>query len=426
MPKVVFLGSANIDTLIPLEGKLPTAGLGECLNTINNKNAVRVPGGKAFNQALAFLKQCPDAEVCFVGCIGGVPKKDENGNVIIDEKTGKEVLVPDAGGQKLVDVLNNPGENIAFSKVVLKMFYRMLDENGEQILDEENNPKFITTDGRITISAGKENLLLGYGDAIKQLTPRNVPELDSVLEGADMVVIQLKMPAETVRYVMNYCEKNNIKLLVDPTPLENSKILAENNCELLKKATYLSPNEEEAFALAMYVAGKDVDEVKALLSKTSPEQRVEMIKSLVKTSPNVFATMGGAGVIFNKDGQVISQETYPTKCENSIGAGDSFNGAFAASIIRGEDYETALLYGLLISSIKVREKVGATEGVLYYDEAKEIFENTERPNSVVEAIALTQGDETPEESRDSEEPASSVPNDSSVHSTDDEDGDEPR
>ncbi len=425
MPKVVFLGSANMDTTMKLKGEFPEEGTSECENLV--ESIARTAGGKAFNQLLAFLKQCPDAEVSFVGCIGGVPKRDENGNVIIDKKTGQEVLEPDESGKVIHDILTNPDTGL--SKVVLKMFYRMLDENGEQILDENNKPKFIKTDGRIIqVDKNGQNRMTGYGDAIKQLTPRNVSELDSVLEGADMVVIQLKMPAETVKYIIDYCEKNNVKLLIDPTPLENSKLLVENNCELLKKATYLSPNEEEAFALAMYAIGKDVDEVKTLYKKTSPEQRVEMIKSLVKTSPNVFVTMGGDGVIFNKDGQVISQETYPTECRNSTGAGDSFNGAFAASIIRGEDYETALLYGLLVSSIKVREEFGTTEGVLYYDETKEIFENTERPNSVVEAIGLTQGDEIPKEVAEviEEDETPIIPNDSSVHSTDDNDGDEPR
>ena len=119
----------------------------------------------------------------------------------------------------------------------------------------------------------------------------------------------------------------------------------------------------------MYAAGKYVDEVKALLIKTSPEQRTEMIKSLVKASPNVFATMGGEGVIFSKDGKIITQETYPTICKDSTGAGDTFNGAFAAAIMRDEDYETALLYGLYVSAVKVRES-GAQIGVQTLEETE--------------------------------------------------------
>ena len=91
MPKVVFLGSANMDTSIQLEGEFPDRGTAECTNKV--LNIMRTPGGKALNQALAFSKQFPDAEVCFVGCIGGVPKRDENGSVVIDEKTGKSISI---------------------------------------------------------------------------------------------------------------------------------------------------------------------------------------------------------------------------------------------------------------------------------------------------------------------------------------------
>ena len=103
-----------------------------------------------------------------------------------------------------------------------------------------------------------------------------------------------------------------------------------------------------------------------------------MIKTLVKTSPNVFATMGGDGVIFCKDGKVISQETYPTHCKNSTGAGDTFNGAFAAALMRDEDYEDALLYGLYVSAIKVQEE-GAQNGVLSLEETEERMGEIERP-----------------------------------------------
>ena len=148
-------------------------------------------------------------------------------------------------------------------------------------------------------------------------------------------------------------EKNNVKLLIDPTPLENSKILTENNCELLRKATYLSPNEEEAFALAMYAAGKDVDEVKALLIKTSPEQRTEMIKSLVKASPNVFATMGGEGVIFSKDGKIITQETYPTICKDSTGAGDTFKAGCVYGLLHGMGDDELVRFASACSAIAI-------------------------------------------------------------------------
>lgn len=384
MPKAVFIGSANMDTVIRLTTEFPEKFTEECENGV--ESITRTAGGKGLNQVLTFKKQNPNADVHFIGCIGGIIKKDEN-----DE----EIIIPDDSGKKLVETLEEFDIGIEGLKLL----------------------PGVKTDGRIiNVDKNGQNRMMGYGSAIKQLTPEMLMEMETILEGADIIAIQLKMPLETVRFVIEYCEKHNVKLLIDPTPLDRSKMLTENNCELLKKATYLSPNEEEAFALAMYAAGKDVDEVKSLFSTTTSAQRTEMIKTLVKTSPNIFATMGGDGVIFSRDGKLICQDTYPTVCRDSTGAGDTFNGAFLASISRNEDYSTAILYGLMASSIKVREE-GAQNGVPSGEKTKQEIENSKTPNFIEDGSIGGAVEEIQDEE---------IKKIGTQHSTDDTDGDEPR
>lgn len=325
---VIFIGSINMDIKHTVE-EFPEEGTNENTNEILDTQEVL--GGKGANQAVATFKQSKDVNVSIIGCVG----KDEAGLVALKN-------LKDSG----------------------------VDISGIKVLDDNK------TDGRIiTVDKNGENRMIGHGECIKQLLPDMIDE--EKLKEADIIAIQLKMPAETVRYVIGFCKKNNIKLVIDPTPPDKSAVLVQNEFELLKEATYLTPNEEEAFALIKYAEGKDVSEWKKDFQKISHEERLRMIEELVRKYPNIIATIGGSGVIYNRNGLVIRKATYPTVCKDSTGAGDTFNGGFIGAMIREEGLDSAIKYGLMASSIKVRES-GAQNGVPFYEETKKAIEDAER------------------------------------------------
>lgn len=325
---IVVIGSANMDTTNYLKGDFPEDLTSECQNEIA-KPAVRVLGGKGANQAVSAKKQAGENNVYFIGCIG-----------------------KDAAGIEIIEQLKNMN----------------IDYSGVQVLDGKS------TDGRIIFVAGNENhdnKMFGYGECVKELKPDilKTEKIDSIIRNADVVVIQMKMPAETVEYIVNYCSEKNIPLIIDPTPADKSPLLTKNGLDLLKKATYLTPNEEEAYALAQYIEGRTFTEAQASFKNASEEERREVIKNLVKAYPNVIATMGGKGVIYNRDREAIEKATYPTECKDTTGAGDTFNGALVASLVRGESLDSAIDFGLMASSMKVRHE-GAQNGMPTYKETK--------------------------------------------------------
>jgi len=322
---IVVIGSANMDTTHYLEGDFPEDITSECTNRVIK--TMRVLGGKGANQAVSAKKQAGENNVYFIGCIG----KDEPGLEIIEQ----------------------------FKKM-------NIDYSGVQVLDGKS------TDGRIiSVDQNGENRMIGYGDCVKELKPDilKTEKIDLIIRNADAVVIQMKMPPETVSYIVEYCSKNNKPLIIDPTPSDKSPLLVENNGDLLNKASYLTPNEEEAYALAQYLEGRTLEEAKENFKKASEQERKEVIKNLVEAYPSIIATMGGKGVIYNKDGEVIEKDTYPTECKDSTGAGDTFNGALVAALARGEELDNAIEFGLMASSMKVRFE-GAQNGMPTYKETK--------------------------------------------------------
>lgn len=329
MSKIVVIGSANMDTTHYLSTEFPEELTQESLNEI--VKTARVLGGKGANQARASKLQTKDTQVYFIGCVGA-----------------------DKSGKSIVEELNRVGVNFLGVKAL----------------------EGVATDGRIiNVDKNGENRMMGYGDCIKHLTPEVIDE--TILSNSDIVAIQMKMPAETVRYVIDYCTKHNKVLVIDPTPPEKASILTESNLTLLKQATYLTPNEEEAFALIKYMEGKEISDIKREFKETPKEVRLKMIEQLVSQNSNIVATIGGDGVIYSNNGKVIRKATYPTECKDSTGAGDTFNGAFIGSLSRGESLEKAIEYGLMASSIKVRH-MGAQNGVPTYEETRKALEDAEK------------------------------------------------
>ncbi len=326
MAKIVIIGSANIDTTHYLSTEFSKEFTDEFANEILKTN--KTFGGKGANQAKASKLQAPTDEVYFIGCVG----HDDAGISIIEE----------------------------FKKTDINF-------TGIKVLKNQN------TDGRIIyVDKNGENRMIGYGNCIKELIPESIDM--SILENADIVAIQMKMPPETVNFIIEYCNKNNKTLIVDPTPLEKSAILLEQNAKLLKQCSYLTPNEEEAFFLIKYEEKKDISEIKKEFEETSKEIRIKMIEDFVAKYPNMIVTLGKDGVIYQNHGKVIRKNAYSKKCKDSTGAGDTFNGAFIASIARGDSLNTAIEYSLIASAIKI-QYMGAQNGIPTYEETTKFLLN---------------------------------------------------
>ena len=327
MKKIVVIGSANMDTTNRVE-EFPDVLTSESLNDI--KETTRVLGGKGANQAVSAAKQTQgtDTKVYFIGCVG----KDE-------------------AGISVLEGFKNQGVDYSQVRVV------DADTDGRMIYVEEKTGK---------------NIMFGYGDCVKQLTPEVVfnEETIKILQDADVVIIQMKMPDETIEEIIDYCDEHMITLMIDPTPIEKSSLLISKN--LLDKATYLTPNEEEAIALAMYEQGFTLEQIKERIDAIPREKKLEIIKDLVQRHQNLIVTLGDEGVMYYNRG-VKHHQAYPTECIDSTGAGDTFNGTFAAAIIRGEDLDTAIEYALINCANKVRF-VGAQNGMQTIEETKRDYD----------------------------------------------------
>ena len=116
---------------------------------------------------------------------------------------------------------------------------------------------------------------------------------------------------------------------------------AELNKSLIENATYITPNEHE---LKMIFGQLDSDEI-------------------LKEYPNkLIVTMGSKGVKYFNGNEIIKTPSNKVEVVDTTGAGDTFCGALAASLVRGESIDAAINFAVKAASITVT-KLGAQSGM---------------------------------------------------------------
>ena len=122
---------------------------------------------------------------------------------------------------------------------------------------------------------------------------------------------------------------------------------------------YLTPNESEATMLT----GVSVTDIE------SARQAAEIL--LEKGVGNVIITLGGQGSLFHNSTQSVHIPIYSSGAVvDTTGAGDAFNGGFAAALARGEDPVQAAHFGSATAGISVT-RAGTAPSMPYKNEVLE-------------------------------------------------------
>src|SRR5690606_13059687 len=137
-----------------------------------------------------------------------------------------------------------------------------------------------------------------------------------------ILLMQLEIPMDTVKYAVQYASRSNIKVILNPAPV-NPLIP-----ELFEFIDIITPNSNEAEMLTG-IAIKDME---------SAKQAAESIyKQGVK---NVVITLGAKGAVLLHDKGFHVIPATKVDAIDTTAAGDVFNGALALAISEGKDLLT--------------------------------------------------------------------------------------
>src|SRR5262245_50039621 len=310
--RVIVVGSVNVD-LVAHAAKLPVPG-----ETVTGGTFSEHDGGKGANQAVAAARL--GASTAFVGAVGR-----------------------DAFGLRARAALQQEGIDLSGLRVMegaTGVALILVDDSGEN---------------EIVVASGVNGSLspTDVADALNRLAPT----------AGDVVLVSHEIPTLSTSTALRLGRVGGATTILNPAPAGGI------DRTVFGLADFLSANRLEVAALV-------ADEARRVGRPSGGEARpVEAARTLLERNPEgdgvrqaVIVTLGSAGaVVVPRIGQPLDFAARGVGAVDAVGAGDTFAGAFAASLAAGHDVEGAMRRAVAAATISTR-RMGAREGMPSGDE----------------------------------------------------------
>jgi ribokinase len=198
----------------------------------------------------------------------------------------------------------------------------------EQVAESYTGAAFIF----IEDGTGDNAIIIAPG-AAALISAEDVETHRALIESADVFVTQLEQPMEAAMRGLQIARAAGVKTILNPAP---AAALPDGMLSLCDSVT---PNETECEALT----GIAVDTV------ADAERACAALRGLGVTRPIV--TMGSRGAFL--DGFGLVPAITAGAVVETTGAGDAFNGGFAAALAEGKPAEDAVRIGCATAGISV-------------------------------------------------------------------------
>lgn len=281
--KIIVIGSANIDMVIKTE-KFPAPG-----ETIIGGDFLQSQGGKGANQAVAAARL--GGTVDFIARVGN-----------------------DDFGTQAIQQYKKDGIGVTNIKV---------DKNSH------------TGVALISVNKGGENKIIVAPGANNGFTAEDIENTVKLISEADILLIQLEIPLETVGQIIKLANKFDTKVILNPAPATVLPVA------YFQELFLITPNKAEAEQLTnMSINGTD-----SMLRVASKLQAFGV--------KNVAITLGSDGVyLLTEEFQGIIS-TPKVNVIDTTAAGDVFNGAMAVALTNGKNWENSVRFACNAAAVSV-------------------------------------------------------------------------
>lgn len=266
--------------------------------TVKTSSYEKHIGGKGCNQAVAAAKM--GADVTMVGCVG----KDEDGDTILKHLQNENV--------------NNT------------MVTRSKDINTGMAI--------------VMVNEQGENEIVVISGTNEYMKTEDIDHAEKVLDACDLWVFQLEIPIDVIAYAIQKGHILGKTIILNPAPAMSLEAID------LSVIDYITPNLIELEGIADEKVTDEASIVKA---------SEKLIKRGIK---NIIVTLGEKGVFYANEKDKYYIEGKKVDVVDTTGAGDCFNGVFAAELAKETPIKTALEIAVAASALSVTQK-GAQSGM---------------------------------------------------------------
>lgn len=300
--KIVVVGSSNTDMTVQTE-RVPRPG-----ETVLGGLFYTAQGGKGANQAVAAARL--GGEVCFVAKVGG-----------------------DSFGEESIKAYRKEGIDTS------------LVGRSERAA---SGVALIMVDGK-----GENSIAVASG-ANAELSVEDIVAAEECIKGAQIVLMQLETPIETIAYAARLAAEAGVKAVLNPAPA------ATLPKSLYKHLYMITPNETEA-ELLTGIAVTDIESA-AAAADVLAERGVKV----------VIITLGSKGAFVREASNRYLVPGQKVKAVDTTAAGDTFNGALCVALAEGAELVDAVDFANKAAAIGVTRR-GAQPSIPTRVEIKQYF-----------------------------------------------------
>lgn len=180
-----------------------------------------------------------------------------------------------------------------------------------------------------------QNQILVYAGACDHITDEDLEKSKPVIASSKVFLTQLETNLDIVYKAVDFASAKGIKVLLNPAPFQKV------SDDLLGKIDVITPNETEASLLT----GINV--------KTKEDAEKAAVILLEKGVKNVIVTLGSQGSYVRTADNSLYLEAHEVNAIDTTGAGDAFNGVFAARFAENDDIFEAARYANAAAALSV-------------------------------------------------------------------------
>jgi len=203
----------------------------------------------------------------------------------------------------------------------------------------------------IAVGSDGDNSIVVSPGANARVTPTDVDAAASVLRDASVTLLQLEVPLEAVAAAARTAGGT---VILNPAPAPSEPLPAM----LLADIDVLVPNQTELATLAGHDGAVDADIARDLASSLPCKA--------------VVVTLGAQGALVVVDGEVTHVPAPVVTPVDTTAAGDSFCGALADAIVRGESLVDATRWAVRVGAATT-QRHGAQPSLPTPDEVEQIL-----------------------------------------------------
>ena len=309
MSRITVVGSINID-LVTRVAQLPREG-----ETISGESFTSIPGGKGANQAVCAAR---------------------------------------LGGD--VQMIGRLGEDVFAEQLRAELERSGVDTRGVRNVAGSSGSAVI-----MVSDAGANSIVVVPG-ANAEMNPEALELHTEELREASIILTQMETPPATAERLGALANELGVPFILDPAPAQGV------SPELLRKVTWLTPNESETLTLLRGLGVQGADDL-------SESELGKAAEHLLQNGPrNVVLKLGDRGAfLMGQDTPTVLLPPFRVRAVDTTAAGDAFNGGFAFALTRGGmPPQDAARFACAVAAITVTRR-GAQPAMPSYAEVEQIL-----------------------------------------------------